>query len=270
MDKATPKISVITVCYNAGDTLGRALESLRNQRSKDFESIVVDGLSSDDTNAVIEGYSDVVSQFVSEKDKGIYDAMNKGIALAKGDYIAFLNADDCYLPDTIERVIKAINEGESPDVVYGNLIKERAIEYKMYTRLEKPNIERMNETMGIFHPASFCRASLFERFGNFDLRFKLAADYHWMLKVYLGGAKFYYVDAALAKFSVAGASNQSCESYREAATFQKELGLESHESMQAQYGECLRKQKRNRIMLMFANLPILKQIYRARIKKRWS
>lgn len=270
MDKYAPIISVITVCYNAGDTLGRALESLRNQTSKDYESIVVDGLSNDNTAAVVKEYSDVVSQFVSEKDSGIYDAMNKGIALAKGDYIAFLNADDSYLPDTIERVLNAIEELPNPNVVYGNLIKERVIENKIYTRLEKPNIERMKETMGVFHPASFCQASLFERFGIFDLRFKLAADYHWMLKVYLGGVKFHYIDAALAKFSVAGASNQSCESYCEAAIFQKELGLDSHETMQAQYGECLRKQKRNRIMLMFANLPILKQIYSARIKKRWS
>lgn len=270
MDKANPKISIITVCYNAGDTLGRALESLRNQTLRHFESIVIDGLSSDNTAEIINSYSDVVSNFVSEKDSGIYDAMNKGIAMAQGDYIAFLNADDSYLSDTIERVIKAINEVDSPDVVYGNLIKERVIDSKVYTRLEKPNIERMKETMGIFHPASFCKASLFERFGNFDLRFKLASDYHWMLKVYLGGANFHYIDAALAKFSLAGASNQSCESYREAAIFQKELGLDSHENMQIQYGECLRKQKRNRIMLMFANLPILKQIYSARIKKRWS
>lgn len=268
MSASNPIISVVTVCYNSSETIGRTLASLRAQTDQRFESIIIDGGSSDHTKEVVSQFSDVVTHLVSEPDKGIYDAMNKGVALAKGNYIAFLNSDDAYLEDTIALVIAKI-EGENPDVVYGNLIKERVFGDEVFTRLEKPELENMEQTMSIFHPASFVRKSLFDVHGDFDLRFKLAADYHWFLKVYLAKATFAYVDAPLAIFSVGGVSNFSCESYREAAQFQAELGLESSVEMQELHGLCLKKQKRQRLIAMFANWPIIKQVYARRLKKRW-
>lgn len=268
MKSDQPKISVITVCYNSAETLGAALESLRNQTNKDFESIVVDGGSKDSTPSIVKAYSDVVDQFVSEPDKGIYDAMNRGVALAQGEYIAFLNSDDRYFPNTIAQVVASISSGDA-DVYYGDLMKERVFGKEVFTRLEKPDLSRMEKTMSIFHPASFAKKALFEKHGGFDLRFKLASDYHWFLKVYLADARFEYIAEPLAVFHVGGASNLSCESYREASEFQAELGLKSSAQMSELYDQCLKKQGRQRLIARFANLPILRQIYLNRLKKRW-
>ena len=180
-----------------------------------------------------------------------------------------MNSDDAYLENTIALVIAKIQEG-FPDVIYGNLIKERAFGTEIFTRIEKPALKNMDQTMSIFHPAAFAKKELFQMHGEFDLRFKLAADYHWFLKVYLAKATFKYIDAPLAKFSVGGVSNFSCESYREAANFQAELGLQSSVRMKELHGLCLKKQKRQRLIAMFANWPIVKQIYARRLKKRWN
>ncbi len=269
MQESNPLISIVTVCYNSADTIARTLDSLRSQSDKRFESIVIDGGSTDATPDIVTQYGDVVTYFVSETDRGIYDAMNKGIRQAKGDYIAFLNSDDAYLDQTIAKVIGKI-ESSSSDVVYGNLIKERVFGNEVFTRVEKPVLENMEKTMSIFHPATFAKKELFDMHGGFDTRFKLAADYQWLLKVYLANSRFEYVDESLALFSVGGASNFSCESYREAAQFQSEFGLTSAAQMRELHSLCLKKQKRQRLIAMFANWPIIKQIYTRRLKKRWS
>ena len=264
-----PFISIITVAFNSASTIGRTLESLRSQTDKRFESIVIDGGSIDDTMKIVESYSDVVSKSVSEKDKGIYDAMNKGIALTSGKYLAFLNSDDAYFPDTIANVI-AFAERQNPEIIYGDMQKERQLGSEILTRNEKPDLQKMKETMGVFHPATFTKKECFDKLGNYDLRFKLAADYHWFLRAYLKGVKFEYLDKVLVKFSVGGASNFSCETYREAIQIQEELETGTSENMRALYETCKRKMGRQRLIAKFVTLPIIRGLYRKQIKKRWS
>ena len=115
-----PYISIVTVAFNSAATIGRTLESLRLQTDKRFESIVIDGSSKDGPMEIVKSYSDVVSNSISEPDKGIYDAMNKGIALAEGKYIAFLNSDDAYFTDTVSSVI-AFAERHNPEIIYGDM-----------------------------------------------------------------------------------------------------------------------------------------------------
>ncbi|MCA1761495.1 MAG: glycosyltransferase family 2 protein [Cryomorphaceae bacterium] len=263
----TPLVSVITAAYNSEATIGRMLKSLADQSNTDFESIVIDGASTDRTPEIVSEYKGLVHRFFSEPDEGIYHAMNKGIALARGEYIAFLNSDDAYLPHTIEAVSQAAG---TADILYGNIRKERVLDGDTLSRIEKPALDRMPHTMGIFHPATFISRQLFEKHGGYDLRFKLAADYHWLLRAYLDRNLFEYIDRELAVFSTGGISNLSCESYREAAEIQREMNLSHHPEMLREYDRCLAKAKKQRIIAMFARLPIFRSVYKSMVKKRWS
>ncbi len=269
MHKPEPLISVITVCYQSAGTLAGTLESLRAQTVKRFESIVVDGGSTDGTQKLVADFDDVVDQFVSEPDKGIYDAMNKGVALARAPYIAFLNSDDAYPMHTIETWVNAI-ECSGKDAYYGNMTKVRYWGGERFTRLEKPNIELMPKTMGIFHPSTCVAKKWFETLGGFDLKYRLAADYDWLLGLYLAKAEFEYVDESLSIFSVDGVSNTSCDSYREAADIQRRRGLEHYKEMEGLFELCKKKQTKQRIIAKFAKLPFFKSIYRQKLKKNWN
>jgi len=261
-----PLISVITVSYNSAKTIARTLDSLKNQTCSDFESIVVDGGSTDGTQDVIKSFGNRVDHFTSERDQGIYDAMNKGLDLASGAYIAFLNSDDYYPSNTIRLISE--QEGDA-DIYYGNMIKERQLNSKVYKRTEKPDLTRMKETMSIFHPSVFVKRDLFQSLGKFALQYSLSADYHWLLRAYLKGANFSYVNEALSVFTIGGVSNYSCKSYEEAAAIQTEFGL-PNESMLELHRLCKSKMRRNRLVSKVAKLPVFKSIYESRIKKRWS
>ena len=135
-ETSNPFFSIVTVSHNAVDTLPQTVESVAGQSEKDWEHIIVDGASSDGTIEYLKSLSDTV-KWISEPDDGIYHAMNKGIAMARGEVIAFLNADDVYFPQTLEMVRKAFVD--DADVVYGNLRKERFLAGRWYHRFEKPN-----------------------------------------------------------------------------------------------------------------------------------
>ena len=124
--------------------------------------------------------------------------------------------------------------------------------------------------MGIFHPATFVKKELFDQLGGYDLRFKLASDYHWLLRAYIAKANFKYLDKVLVKFSVGGVSNFSCESYRECIIIQEELNTGHSENMRALYRKCRRKRVKQLIIAKFVQLPIIRELYLQKIKKRWS
>lgn len=263
-----PLISVITVSFNSEKTIGQTLQSLREQTSRNFESIVIDGGSTDKTMDIVASYNDVVTTSISEKDDGIYHAMNKGIALAKGKYIAFLNSDDFYFPDTIQSVT-SFAERLDPDVIYGDMQKSRTIDHHLFTRIEKPNLDKMPKEMGIFHPATFVKREVFEQLGGFDLRFKLAADYHFLLRAYLKNFNFEYLEKTLVNFSIGGVSNFSCRSYAECITILTELNTGYADEMKRLYGKCKRKMLKQRIISGFIFVPLIRNLYMRRIKKHW-
>jgi glycosyltransferase involved in cell wall biosynthesis len=217
---------------------------------------------------IVDQYRDVVKVVVSEKDTGIYDGMNKGIERSSGEYVAFLNSDDAYFEDTVAR-LESFAENKSASIIYGNIQKERKLDGELLTRVEKPSLDTMPQTMGVFHPATFVKRKLFDTYGSYDLRFKQAADYHWFLRAYLDGADFAYLDHVLTRFSLGGVSNHSCETYREAALIQEELSTGYHLKMQELHHICLKKQARLRLISKLSQWPIFKSIYRSRIKKRW-
>jgi glycosyltransferase involved in cell wall biosynthesis len=264
-----PFLSVITVSFNAAASIGDTLRSLKEQTCDDFESIVVDGGSSDGTEEVIRRFKETIGIYISEPDGGIYDAMNKGIRVARGEYLAFLNSDDAYFPDTVA-LVKEFAESFNSSIIYGNIRKERRLEEEVLTRIEKPFLDKMPETMGVFHPATFIARELFERFGGYDLRFKQASDYHWLLRAFLQGVDFGYLDAPLARFRTGGVSSLSCETYREAAIIQEELKTGNHAAMQALYQRCLAKRRTIKWVAKLSRWPIVRGIYQREVKKRWS
>ena len=191
------KVSIITVSYNSAKTIGDTISSVRKQSYKNIEYIVVDGNSTDGTVEIVKQFLDsskdvsqddlqgVVTKFLCEKDKGIYDAMNKGLALATGDIIGVLNSDDFYCSnDVIEQVVRAFQEKET-DCLYGDLNYVDPIDTsKIVRKWLSRSYRKENFLKGWMppHPTFFVKKSCYENFGTFDTQFKSAADYELMLR----------------------------------------------------------------------------------------
>jgi glycosyltransferase involved in cell wall biosynthesis len=207
------KISIITVCRNSEETIEHTLRSVLAQEDIDLEFIVIDGGSTDSTMKIIGNYSENISTIISEKDNGMYDALNKGIALASGEVIGILHSDDFYASSQIlSSVIRAF-VSDGIDAVYGDL---------QYVAKENPDKIIRNwiagpYTDGLFlkgwmppHPAFFARRRCYEKFGRFNTEFKTASDYELMLRfIHKEKIKLAYIPLVLVKMRVGGKSNLS-------------------------------------------------------------
>lgn len=207
------KISVITVCYNSAKTIGDTLRSVREQTYKDIEHIIVDGGSTDSTLAVIATEGIHVAKLVSEKDKGIYDAMNKGISMASGEVIGFINADDFYASNSVLTDVAAALEKSGANSCYGDLCYVSQAEPTRVVRYWRSR----DFVPGMFeagwcppHPTFFVRRSVYERLDGFDLSFKIAADFELMAR-YLEVARITscYIPKVLVKMRLGGTTNRS-------------------------------------------------------------
>ena len=181
MDEKDSVISIITVCYNCQDTIQKTLESVFSQTYPHIQYIIIDGGSTDDTLATIGNYKDRISLVVSEKDAGIYDAMNKGIRHANGDIIYFLNSGDRFFaPDTIEKIVAVFKDNPGTALVHGDAIGygRQPDEYLSMHR-ENPIIYF---TQGLCHQTLFARKQVFEKVGNFDTDFSVFADRDWLFR----------------------------------------------------------------------------------------
>lgn len=181
------KISIITVCFNSAKTISDTLRSVREQTYLNVEHIVVDGGSQDETLEIVSAAGAHVAHLISEKDDGIYDAMNKGIQLASGDVLAFLNADDYYKdPQVLERVVQVL-QAEQLDAIYGDV--EFFQPDNRHNVVRRYNSGRFNpKRLGWgwmpAHPALFVRKVLFERFGVFHTGYRIAGDFEFIARVF--------------------------------------------------------------------------------------
>jgi glycosyltransferase involved in cell wall biosynthesis len=207
------KISVITVCYNSAKTIGHTLQSVREQTHGDIEHIIVDGCSSDNTLGVVKAEGLHVTKVVSERDKGIYDAMNKGIALASGEIVAFINADDFYSTPGVLTTVAAVFEKSGADCCYGDLCyvsqvdPTRTVRYWRSADFVPGSFEK---SWCPPHPTFFVRRSVYLRLGGFDLSFRIAADFELMAR-YLEVARIssHYIPEVLVKMRLGGTTNRS-------------------------------------------------------------
>ena len=181
----TPKFSIITVTYNAEAVLEDTIQSVISQTSHHVEYIIVDGASKDGTLSIIDRYRDRITRIVSEPDKGLYDAMNKGIRLATGDYLCFLNAGDSFHEDdTLQQMVRSISGNELPDVLYGETeLVDKEGHFIRMRRLAAPEVltwRSFKQGMLVCHQAFFAKASLVE---PYDLQYRFSADFDWCIQV---------------------------------------------------------------------------------------
>ena len=181
-----PKFSVITVTYNAGAVIEDTIQSVITQTYKNIEYIIVDGASTDKTMSIVNRYRDRIHTVVSEPDRGLYDAMNKGIRLATGDYVCFLNAgDELHEDDTLQLIVHSLTGlTELPDVIYGRTaIVDEEGHFLRMRRLEPPeNLtwRSFRQGMLVCHQAFFARR---DRAVAYDLRYRFSADFDWCIRV---------------------------------------------------------------------------------------
>ena len=207
------KVSVITVCYNASKTILETLESIKNQDHGDIEHIVIDGQSTDGTLNLLKSHSDQIHKIISEKDSGIYEAMNKGVASATGDVIGFLNADDIYGDNFVLSEIAEAFEKQKTDTVYGDLqYVFGGSPEKIFRNWNAGAYKRKRFKHGWMppHPTFYAKRELFEKFGAFNTDFKLSADYELMLRfLFKNHCSSFHIPKILVKMKIGGASNQS-------------------------------------------------------------
>jgi glycosyltransferase involved in cell wall biosynthesis len=180
------KISIITVCYNSAATIEKTFVSVKDQTYKDIEYIVVDGGSKDGTLAIMNTYSDVVSQWISEPDKGLYDAMNKGIQLATGALVGILNSDDIFTDNHVIENIANFHLKNTIDASVGNIIQFNK-EGKTVRKYAAKNWNPEKLKIGFMppHPSVFFKRELFDQYGKYHLDFVSGADYELIVRFFL-------------------------------------------------------------------------------------
>lgn len=226
------KLSIITPVFNAVETLEKTILSVINQsRDSELEYIIVDGGSTDGSLEVIERYRDKIDILISEKDRGVYDAMNKGISCATGDIIGIINSDDWYNEGALKKVEQVFKETPEIYIVYSPI--NNYFDGKYLNTFVPGNLENLIYKFTINHPSCFVKNSVYEQVGLYDLSYSIAADYDFIFRAYISGVKFRQIETPLASYSLNGMSGkplnkfqQIRESWRVAAKMARQTSRE--------------------------------------------
>ncbi len=197
-----PKLSIITVCYNSEKTLERTIKSVLGQKYDNLEYIIVDGGSNDGTIDIIKKYEDKISKWISEPDKGISDAFNKGIRMATGEIVGLINSDDGYLKNAFKHLMDAYEP--SVDIYRGNIIFWNTDTGSKI--VEKPTINMPYAAwkVNVCHQSVFVRRDAYKKYGVFNENYKYNMDFDLLLRLEHAGAKSKHVDYELAYFTMEG------------------------------------------------------------------
>ncbi|WP_432712682.1 glycosyltransferase family 2 protein [Pedobacter sp.] len=205
-DTSLPLVTIITVAYNSVSTIEQTIVSVINQSYKNIEYIIIDGGSTDGTVDIIKKYAEHIDFWVSEKDSGIYYAMNKGLNKANGFLVGILNSDDWYEPNAIEHVVKNYQDNPTTEVIHGLL---RFIGSNGLADSIVGHYSNFLNSGMIEHPTCFIRKELYDKVGPFNIDYKSAADYEWMLRARNNNAKFLFVPEVLTNFRRGGMSDST-------------------------------------------------------------
>ena len=203
-----PKISVITICWNAQKTIEATIQSVLGQKYPNLEYIIVDGGSTDGTLQIVERYKHAISKFISEPDKGISDAFNKGIRMATGDVVAILNADDTFMENTLSTVAQWYRQYPQA-VVYGDMIyRDPETDQR---DVVKPVLAKMPYEMALYHVSVFVPKSIYDRMAAphqtyYDTTYRVAMDYDFFLRCMDQGVQFQYFPVAMGIMNKGGVS----------------------------------------------------------------
>jgi glycosyltransferase involved in cell wall biosynthesis len=209
------KVSIITVCYNSEKTIERTIQSVLSQNYSNIEYILVDGGSKDNTVQIIEKYKESIDQFVSEKDEGIYDAINKGILMSKGDIVGILNSDDIFSNQNIvSEVASVFIEKPQLDSIIGNIafINDKDKIVRVY------NSKNWTPNKFVFgfmppHPSFYCKRELFQKLGEYKKDYKIAADYELLIRfLKIHQISYYHLNTIMVYMNLGGVSTKGFKS----------------------------------------------------------
>lgn len=209
------KLSIITPSYNSAKTIARTIDSVLAQSYPDLEYIIIDGASTDSTRDIVLSYQDKLNiKFISELDKGIYDAMNKGVKLATGEIIGILNSDDLFDNDKVLSSISEAFKDQTVDAVYGDIkyFSDDVNQIKRYWRAGEYQEKNLSNGWIIPHPSLFLRKAVYDKYGSFNIDFKIAGDYEFilrLLKIHKINVK--YLPTVLVRMYDGGTSGSSLE-----------------------------------------------------------
>jgi len=208
------KVSIITVCFNSEKTIKDTIKSVIGQDYPEIEYIIVDGGSQDNTLSIIESYHRSITKIISEEDRGMYDALNKGIKNSNGQIIGILNSDDTFSDKTVISSIVNSFVTSKVDLIWGDVI---FVDKKMKVRrvYSGADISPLSFNWGIMppHPSVFVKKDCYEKFGYFNIKYKIASDYDLLFRfLTLNNLKYLYLPKVLVKMKIGGASNSSISS----------------------------------------------------------
>lgn len=216
------KISIVTATFNSGKTITDTLESVLSQTFKDYEYWIIDGASKDNTMEIVRNYKDRFQgrlHYISEKDKGLYDAMNKGIAKCTGDIVGILNSDDFFTSDNILQQVAEAMADDKIDAVYGDVHYVKAENLNKCVRYYSSRLFRpcwMRLGFMPAHPSFYCRKDVYERYGGFNLDYKVAADFECLLRfIYINRINTKYLPIDFVTMRTGGASSSGIRSHRQ-------------------------------------------------------
>lgn len=198
-------VSIITVCWNSEKYIRDTIESVLNQTYKNIQYIIIDGKSTDKTLSIIDEYKERFGDrltLVSEKDSGIYNAMNKGLALVKGELVGIINSDDYYELDAVEKMVEQYKLHGS-GVYYGYV---RSLKDEKEYSVDRKNASFLKNVM-IHHPGCFVSEDLYKKYGFFDENYRIVADYDLMLRLYKQDVAFFSVNSIISNFRLGGTSD---------------------------------------------------------------
>lgn len=250
------KVSIITATFNSEKTLQNSIDSVKNQNYGNIEHIIIDGGSTDGTLDIIKKNAEHIANYVSEKDTGIYNAINKGITLATGDVIGILNSDDVYASEQIITKIVECFNAKNSDVVYGNLIYVSNEESGGTTiRYWKSNVFQpgcLKYGWMPPHPTLYCRKDVYDSYGLYNESLKIASDYDFILRIFKQfELKKNYLPIVMVKMTLGGMSNASF----------KNILMKSKEDLRV----IKANHTGNFTTLIFKNIRKVKQLISARI-----
>jgi len=208
------RISIITATHNSQATLKDTIESVLNQKCGNIEYIIIDGASTDSTLEIVQSYKEsfkkagIDFRYISEPDNGIYDAMNKGIRMATGDWIGILNSDDWYHHLAVSELLKIQVKNEF-SIISANMNKVDKNGKILKVLYNKKDLQKyIKRTMPINHPATFVNRKVYEEIGNFNCKYRLSADYDLILRAYNAGVHFVFMDSIIVNMRNSGATHQ--------------------------------------------------------------